>query len=55
MTHPAPIFIRPTQVPAAYGISRATLYRWAEKGLLFIFVRIFHIAGLYRTINLRER
>ena len=36
---PTPIFVRPMQVPAVYGISRATLYRWASKGLVTIHKR----------------
>lgn len=39
MTSHATLFVRPTQVPADYGISRATLYRWAAKGIVKIYKR----------------
>lgn len=34
MTAAAPIYIRPAQVPAMFGISRSTLYRWAAAGMV---------------------
>lgn len=34
-----PLFIRPGQAPEAFGISRATLYRWAEQGKVKIYKR----------------
>ena len=31
-----PLYVRPMQVKALYGIDRSTLYRWAKKGLVTI-------------------
>lgn len=38
----APVTFRPTQAPAVVGVSRATIYRWAEKG----HVKLYKRAGM---------
>ena len=39
MTDQAPLYYRPTAAAKALGVSRATLYRWANKGKIGIFKR----------------
>ena len=39
MTERAPIYIRPVRAPEVFGISRSTLYRWAQAGLIRIYRR----------------
>lgn len=36
---PTPIFVRPYQVQAIFGIHSSTLYRWAAEGLITIHKR----------------
>ena len=38
----APVTCRPTQAPQVFGVSRATIYRWAEKG----HIRLYQRAGM---------
>lgn len=35
----APLFVRPVDAKAVFGIHRATLYRWAEQGHIRIYKR----------------
>ena len=42
-------FIRPKEAPDAFGISRATLYRWAERG----YIRIYKRGGT-SLVSIRE-
>lgn len=32
-----PIYIRPGQAPAVFGVSRSTIYKWAKKGHVRIY------------------
>lgn len=34
-----PVTCRPTQAPQVFGVSRATIYRWAEKGHITLYQR----------------
>lgn len=36
MAKPKPIFVRPCDVQAVFGIHRSTVYRWAAAGLIEI-------------------
>ena len=38
----APITCRPTQAQQIFGVSRATIYRWAERG----HIRLYQRAGM---------
>ena len=37
-----PVTCRPTQAPQVFGVSRATIYRWADKG----YIRLYQRAGM---------
>ena len=39
MTALQPIYVRPTRAPEVFGVSRATIYRWAAKGVIRIYKR----------------
>lgn len=36
---PLPVYVRPRDSKLVFGISRATLYRWADRGAITIFRR----------------
>lgn len=38
----APVTCRPSQAPQVFGVSRATIYRWADRG----HIRLYHRAGM---------
>ena len=37
-----PVTCRPSQAPQIFGVSRATIYRWADQG----HVRLYHRGGM---------
>jgi predicted DNA-binding transcriptional regulator AlpA len=44
---PAPIFVRPMQGANLLGVSRATVYRWSETGILPPMIRIGGVSGWF--------